>query len=83
MKDQDIRRLQNERQQLEHRLQSEIDGMRSTNKQELEMIQEKVSQAMAKKNQVIEQLGEELRLKDLQVVKLKEMMQRQRAELLQ
>ena len=76
MKDSEIRRLYSERQGLEHQLQSEVDTIRDQNKQELEMIQDKVQTAMAKKKEVIESLAEELRLKDLQVLKLKEMMER-------
>ena len=48
----------------------------------MENIQEKVSAAMNKKKEVIEQLTEELRLRDLQVVKLREVMEKQRNELL-
>jgi len=46
------------------------------------MIQEKVGVAMSKKKEVIDQLTEELRLRDLQIVKLRDVMERQRKELL-
>jgi hypothetical protein len=47
------------------------------------MIQDKVQAAMQKKKEIIETLHDELRIKDLQVVKLKEMLEKQRRELLQ
>lgn len=46
------------------------------------MIQEKVAAAMQKKKEIIETLHDEIRLKDLQVTKLKEMLEKQRRELL-
>lgn len=46
------------------------------------MIQEKVAAAMQKKKEIIETLHDEIRLKDLQVIKLKEMLEKQRRELL-
>lgn len=56
--------------------------IKTQNKQDLETIQEKVGAAMNKKKEVIDQLTEELRLRDLQIVKLREVMERQRQELL-
>ena len=46
------------------------------------MIQEKVAAAMQKKKEIIETLHDEIRLKDLQVTKLKDMLEKQRRELL-
>jgi len=40
------------------------------------MIQEKVQMAMAKKKEIIEALHEETQMKDLQVMKLKEMLEK-------
>ena len=57
--------------------------IKTQNKNELELIQEKVAAAMNKKKEVIEELTEELRLRDLQVMKLKEMMDKQRKDFMQ
>ena len=48
--------------------------IKQQNKHDLETIQEKVSAAMNKKKEVIDQLTEELRLRDVQIVKLREVM---------
>ena len=79
LKDQEIRRLKTERQNAELKRETEGDHLKTQHKHELEMIQDKVQTALAKKKEVIEQLGEELRLKDLQIMKLKDLMQKQRA----
>jgi len=42
-----------------------MDHIRQQNKVELENIQDKVHAAMTKKKETIEQLGEEIRLRDL------------------
>ena len=81
-KDKDIRRIREEGLQQKHRHEAEVELIKTQNKHDLETIQEKVSAAMNKKKDVIEQVTEELRLKDLQIVKLKEVMEKQRHELL-
>ena len=53
-----------------------------TFRQQIQTIEEKVHQALQKKRETIEQLAEELRLKEVQVEKYKAMMDRQRKELL-
>jgi len=53
-----------------------LDHIRTQNKEELENIQEKVHAAMAKKKDTIADLGEEVRLRDLQIIKLKELMEK-------
>lgn len=73
-KDKDVRRIREEAQQFQHKHESEVEMLKQSNKHDLETIQEKVAAAMTKKKEVIEQLTEELRLRDLQVVKLREVM---------
>ena len=75
-KDKEVRRIREEAQQFQHKHETEVDLLKSQNKHDLETIQEKVSTAMTKKKEVIEQLTEELRLRDLQVIKLREVMDR-------
>jgi hypothetical protein len=48
----------------------------------LEIIEEKIRQAMAKKTSIIESLVEESRLKEVQIEKLRAMLDKQRRELL-
>ena len=48
--------------------------MRNQSKHDLEIIQDKVAIAMDKKKEIINQLQEEIHLKDLQIVKLKDLM---------
>lgn len=81
-KEMEVRRIREESQQVKNRYEHEIEMLKQSNKDDLETIQEKVSAAMNKKKEVIEQLSEELRLKDLQIVKLREVMNKQRNELL-
>ena len=81
-KDKEVRRVREEAQTLRNRHEGEIEMIKAQNKSDMENIQEKVSAAMNKKKEVIEQLTEKLRLRDLQVVKLREVMEKQRNELL-
>ena len=81
-KERQIRKLYDELQQREHQSTLEIEQLKNGNKHDLEMIQEKVQAAMAKKKEIIDALHEEIKMKDLQVIKLKEMLDRQRRELL-
>jgi len=75
-KDKDVRRVKEEAQSLRHKHEGEIELLKQSNKNDLETIQEKVAAAMNKKKEVIEQLTEELRLRDLQIVKLREVMEK-------
>ena len=81
-KDKDLRRVKEDAQTRQHRADTEIEMIKTQNKNELELIQERVAAAMNKKKEVIEELSEELRLRDLQIVKLKEIMDKQRKDLL-
>ena len=81
-KDKEVRRVREEAQTLRNKHEGEIEMIKAQNKSDMENIQERVSTAMNKKKEVIEQLTEELRLRDLQVVKLREVMEKQRNELL-
>ena len=56
--------------------------IKSQNKHELAMIQDKVQATLIKKKEVIDTLAEELRLKDLQIGKIREMMDKQRKDFL-
>ncbi len=67
---------------IEHKHKSEIDSLKLSNKSELEVIEDKIKQALAKKHEMILQLNEELRMKDMQIEKLKVMLDKQRRELL-
>jgi len=75
-KDKEVRRVKEEAQSLRHKHEGEIELLKQSNKNDLETIQEKVAAAMNKKKEVIEQLTEELRLRDLQIVKLREVMEK-------
>jgi hypothetical protein len=66
-----------------HEHEIEMEQLKAQSKNDLEMIQEKVQAALLKKKEIIDTLHEELRIKDLQVIKLKEMLEKQRRELLQ
>ena len=81
-KEAENRRVREEAQSIQHKHEAVIEQIKSQNKHDLEMIQEKVGVAMSKKKEVIDQLTEELRLRDLQIVKLRDVMERQRKELL-
>ena len=59
-----------------------MEQLKNSNRNDLEMIQEKVQMAMAKKKEIIDALHAETQMKDVQVMKLKEMLERQRRELL-
>ena len=73
-KDSQIRRLATEKQEIEHELRTEIDSMKTHSRHELAMIQDRVQAALGKKKETIDQLGEEVHLRDLQIAKLKEML---------
>ena len=81
-KEKEMRRLREEKQQIQHRADAEMELLKTQNKNELEMIQDKVQAALIKKKEVIDALAEELRLKDLQINKLREMMDKQRKDFL-
>lgn len=80
-RDSEIRKMKLDIQQMEHKATTELDNCKERQRQELEIIQDKVQAALNKKKEVIEQLQEELRIKDLHIAKLKEVMDRQRQEL--
>jgi hypothetical protein len=60
--------------QHEHAL--EIEQVKTSNKNDLELIQEKIQAALAKKKEIIDSLHEEVKLKDLQILKLKELLEK-------
>ena len=75
-KEKDVRKVKEELQSLRHKHEGEIELLKQSNRNDLETIQEKVAAAMTKKKEVIDQLTEELRLRDLQIVKLREVMEK-------
>ena len=81
-KERDSRKLREQIQNLEHRQRSEIESMKLAKQQELEMIEAKIKQALSKKNEDIGTLNEEVRLRDMQIEKLKLMLDKQRREIL-
>ena len=81
-KDRELRRIKEDAQNRQNRADNEIEMIKIQNKGELELIQDKVAAAMNKKKDVIDELTEELRMKDLQIVKLKEIMDKQRKDLM-
>jgi hypothetical protein len=81
-KQKELRHLKSELQSCEHRHALEVEQLKNSNRNDLEMIQEKVQMALAKKKEIIDALHAETQMKDVQVIKLKEMLERQRRELL-
>lgn len=59
-----------------------MEKIKTAHRTELELIQDKVQTALNKKKDIIQQLYEEIKMKDTQIVKLKEMLEKQRRELL-
>lgn len=64
-KEREIRSLKQKIQDQEHKFEMESESLKTQNKNDLEMIQEKVQLAMAKKKEIIEALHDEIKLKDL------------------
>ena len=81
-KQKELRHLKSELQSCEHKHALEVEQLKNTNRNDLEMIQEKVQMAMAKKKEIIDALHAETQMKDVQVIKLKEMLDKQRRDLL-
>jgi chromosome segregation ATPase len=81
-REREMRKLREQMQALEHKHRSEVEAMKLAKQQELDVIEDKIKLALAKKHEIIAQLGEEGRLKDLTIDKLKAMLDRQRKELL-
>ena len=81
-KERDARKLREQLQTVEHRHKSEVESMKLAKQQELEMIETKIKQALGKKNEDITSLQEEVHLRDMQIEKLKGILDKQRRELL-
>ena len=81
-KEREARKLREHIQTLEHKHKSEVESMKLAKQQELEMIEAKIKQALSKKNEDISTLNEEVRLRDMQIEKLKLMLDKQRREIL-
>lgn len=56
--------------------------MKLAKQQELDVIEEKIKLALGKKHEVIQSLHEEVRLRELQIEKLREMLDKQRKDLI-
>ena len=78
----DLRIIKEHQLEEQHAHELEVESLKAQNKADLEMIQEKVQIAMQKKKEIIDALHDEVKIKDLQVTKLKEMLEKQRRELL-
>ena len=78
----ELRNLKEGQSQMLHEHELEVEQLKNQNKADLEMIQDKVQTALQKKKEIIDTLHDELKIKDMQVVKLKEMLEKQRRELL-
>ena len=81
-KEKELRKAREQIADTESKHSAEIEQMKIGKQQDLEIIEEKIRQAMAKKTQIIESLVEESRLKEVQIEKLRAMMDKQRRELL-
>ena len=81
-KEKELRKAREQIADTESKHRAEIEQMKIGKQQDLEIIEEKIRQAMAKKTQIIESLVEESRLKEVQIEKLRAMMDKQRRELL-
>ena len=75
-KDKEVRQLRTQLQQMDHQHLLEIEQLKNQNKNDLEVIQDKVQAAMTKKKEIIDALHDENKLKELQVIKLKEMLEK-------
>lgn len=81
-KEREVRTLHNQQQQKDHEHLLEVEQLKSANRNDLEVIQDKVQAAMGKKKEIIDALHDEIKVKDLQVIKLKELLEKQRRDLL-
>lgn len=78
----EIRRLKEEAVGVNLKHDTNLDQLKAQQRVELETIQSKVAAAMEKKKEIIESLSEEIRMRDLQINKLKQVMDKQRQEML-
>jgi len=64
-KEREVRQLRTQLQQKDHGHALEMEQLKVANKNDLELIQEKVQAAMAKKKEIIDALHDEIKLKEL------------------
>ena len=81
-KEKELQKARDQIGEIESKHRAEIEQMKLGKQQDLEIIEEKIRQAMAKKTSIIESLVEESRLKEVQIEKLRAMLDKQRRELL-
>jgi hypothetical protein len=81
-KERELRKVRDLMAEAESKHREEVEKMKVAKQQDLEIIEEKIRQAMAKKTSIIEGLVEESRLKEVQIEKLRNMLDKQRRELL-
>ena len=81
-KERELRKLQAQLQGVEHTHMAKVEALKQENKSNLEVIEEKIGLALRKKNEVIERVEGELKVKEIQVEKLRVMLEKQRRELL-
>jgi hypothetical protein len=77
-----MRKLREDQQVKEHKFICELDSVKVSHQSELALIQEKIQSALGKKVNEISALSEELRIREIKIVKLQEMLEKQRKELL-
>lgn len=82
LKDREIRKLQQHKQALLEAHQEEITTLKLGHQEQLAVVEEKIKEALAKKNADIQQMKEQVMLKDVQLHKLKEILDQKRKELL-
>jgi hypothetical protein len=82
LKEREARKLREQLQAMEHRHKSEVESMKLAKQQELDVIEEKIKMALSKKHEIIQSLQEEIKLREMQIEKLKVMLDKQRRELL-
>lgn len=73
-KEKELRKAREAITEIEGKHRAEIEQMKLGKQQDLEIIEEKIRQAMAKKTSIIESLVEESRLKEVQIEKLRAML---------
>ena len=81
-REKEARKLREQLSSESQRHKGEVEALKLTKQQELDMIEAKIKEALGRKHEVIQHLQEEMKLKDIQIDKLKALLDKQRKELL-
>ncbi|CDW86542.1 UNKNOWN [Stylonychia lemnae] len=81
-KERELRKMREEVMTIEHRHKGEQERDKLNHKNQIDLIHSKVEQVLAKKRDEIAALEQDLKMKDIQIEKLKVMLDKQRKELL-